>query len=135
MKTFFELEREQFKAASAPTETEGFACDTRDPLAPACSDLPYSYRLGAQIRRSRLGLENSFVKDIVDYDSDPNSYDPYADIRSTYDERQAFKSKLDAERKKRHEQTTGEDKGVSSSTSTAPVVAAPVSQPSPVTAE
>lgn len=103
MKTFFQTLVDSQQRVEPAAVTPGMFSDPRDPdrdIAPAPS---VCYSLGEQIRRSREGLESNFMSDIIDYDKDPESYDPYADIRSTYDERKAYTDKLNKEKRERHE--------------------------------
>ena len=44
--------------------------------------------LGDMIRQSKAGISNNFRADIVAYDEKPSEgVEPFADIRSTYDQR------------------------------------------------
>lgn len=128
MKTFHELLRLEQAGQPACSEPQASFVDPRDPDLDIWPAPSYCISLGQQIRRSREGLENSFMSDIVDYDKDPNALDPYADIRSTLDERQAYVDRLNREKKERHEASLAENKG-SVSTNGDPTVEAPVIQP------
>ena len=104
MKTFNYLLTEAVESSAASvSEVSGVYSDPADPQNDVSPAFSSCYSLGEQIRRSREGLESNFMSDIIDYDKDPNGYDPYADIRSTYDERLAYTDKLNAEKKKKHE--------------------------------
>lgn len=104
MKTFSELLNSSILSSEGSCiEVGGVYSDPSDPDTDVSPVFSRCYSLGEQIRRSREGLESNFMSDIIDYDKDPNAYDPYSDIRSTYDERLAYTDKLNAEKKKRHE--------------------------------
>lgn len=63
--------------------------------------------LGDMIRQSKAGVSNNFRADIVAYDKNPSEgVEPFADIRSSYDQREAWVVKFNAEQKAAHEPTT-----------------------------
>lgn len=104
MKTFNYLLTEAVESSAASVfEVSGVYSDPLDPQRDVSPSFSRCYSLGEQIQRSREGLESNFMSDIIDYDRDPSAYDPYADIRSTYDDRLAYTDKLNAEKKKNHE--------------------------------
>lgn len=105
MKTFNMLFAEAAEnAAVSVSEVLGVYVDPRDPENVDPPTFSKCYPLGQQIRRSREGVESNFMSDVADFDKSPSDFDPYADIRSTYDERLAYSDKINDERKKRHEQ-------------------------------
>ena len=104
MKTFSELLNSSILSSEGSCiEVGGVYSDPSDLDRDVSPVFSRCYSLGEQIRRSREGLESNFMSDIIDYDKDPNAYDPYADIRSTYDDRVAYTDKLNKEKKERHE--------------------------------
>ena len=63
--------------------------------------------LGDMIRQSKAGVSNNFRADIVAYDKNPSEgVEPFADIRSSYDQREAWVVKYNAEQLAAHEPTT-----------------------------
>lgn len=63
--------------------------------------------LGDMIRQSKAGVSNNFRADIVAYDKNPSEgVEPFADIRSSYDQREAWIVKFNAEQMAAHEPTT-----------------------------
>ena len=63
--------------------------------------------LGDMIRQSKAGVSNNFRADIVAYDENPSQgVEPFADIRSSYDQREAWIAKYNAEQIAAHEPTT-----------------------------
>lgn len=63
--------------------------------------------LGDMIRQSKAGVSNNFRADIVAYDKNPSEgVEPFADIRSSYDQREAWIVKYNAEQMAAHEPTT-----------------------------
>lgn len=63
--------------------------------------------LGDMIRQSKAGVSNNFRADIVAYDKSPSEgVEPFADIRSSYDQREAWIVKFNAEQMAAHEPTT-----------------------------
>lgn len=101
---------EEQAAIEQPVLLPGVYYDGCDPTLDVTPVFSKCYSIGEQIRRSREGLESNFMSDIVDYDKDPNAYDPYADIRSTFDERQEYSSALNKEKRERHEAKVEEPK-------------------------
>lgn len=103
MKTFFQQMVDSLEQVKPSPVSFGVFVNPRDPATDVTPGFSRCYSIGEQIQRSREGLESNFMSDIVDFDRDPNAYDPYADIRSTYDDRAAYTDKLNKEKKERHE--------------------------------
>ena len=63
--------------------------------------------LGDMIRQSKAGVSNNFRADIVAYDKNPSeAVEPFADIRSSYDQREAWIVKYNAEQMSAHKPAT-----------------------------
>lgn len=66
-----------------------------------------AFPLGDMIRQSKAGISNNFRADIVAYDKNPSEgVEPFADIRSSYDQREAWIVKYNAEQMAAHAPAT-----------------------------
>lgn len=95
--------------------------------------------LGEMIRQTKAGISNNFRADIIAYDDEPSSgVEPFADIRSSYDQRESYVAKFNAERKAAHEAATSLTATTGSSVgdvgSAAVSAAAPVGDSAPAAA-
>ena len=90
-------------------------------------NLSEGYRLGDLIRQSKAGISNNFRADIISFDDNATSgVEPFADIRSTYDQRESWLAKYNADQAAAHDPASSltPSTGASVGTVSAPDVSA-----------